>query len=76
MRNLGGVLPLLADGENAEAAKDYARAVQDYSQALSLDPSNAKARPGLDRAHAAFGEDTLCEGGGLRVRRARRGPAR
>jgi len=54
VRSLGGVLPLLADGENAEAAKDYARAVQDFSQALSLDSNNARARAGLDRAHAAF----------------------
>jgi serine/threonine protein kinase/tetratricopeptide (TPR) repeat protein len=61
VRNLGGVLPLLADAENAEAAKDYARAVQDYSQALSLDPANAKARAGLDRAHAGFGEDSYAK---------------
>jgi len=61
VRNLGGVLPLLADGENAEAAKDYARAVQSYSQALSLDPGNARARAGLDRAHAAFGQDSYAK---------------
>ena len=61
MRNLGGLLPLLADGENAEAAKDFARAVQDYSQALSLDPNNAKAKAGLARAHAAFGDDTYAK---------------
>jgi serine/threonine protein kinase/tetratricopeptide (TPR) repeat protein len=61
VRNLGGVLPLLADGENAESEKDYARAVQDYSQALSLDPNNARARAGLDRAHAAFGNDTYAK---------------
>jgi tetratricopeptide (TPR) repeat protein len=60
-RNLGGVLPLIADGENAEGAKDYARAVQDYSQALSLDPNNIKARAGLDRAHAAFGQDSYAK---------------
>ncbi len=61
VRNLGGLLPLIADGENAEAAKDYGRAVQDYSQALSLDPGNAKAKAGLDRAHAAFGEDSYAK---------------
>jgi tetratricopeptide (TPR) repeat protein len=61
VRNLGGVLPLLADGENAEAARDYARAVQDFSQALSLDPGNAKARAGLDRAHASFGQDSYAK---------------
>jgi serine/threonine protein kinase/tetratricopeptide (TPR) repeat protein len=57
MRSLGGVLPLLADGRNAETEKDFARAVQDYSQALSLDPSNADAKAGLARANAAFGDD-------------------
>jgi len=61
VRNLGGVLPLIADGENAEAAQDFARAVQDYSQALSLDPNNVKARAGLDRAHASFGEGTYAK---------------
>jgi tetratricopeptide (TPR) repeat protein len=61
VRNLGGVLPLLADGENAEAVRDYARAVQDYSQALSLDPGNTKARAGLDRAHASFGRDSYAQ---------------
>jgi len=61
VRNLGGVLPLLADGENAEAARDYARSVQDYSQALSLDPGNARARAGLDRAHASFGQDAYAK---------------
>lgn len=59
--SLGGVLPLLADGQNAEAAKDYARAVQDYSQALALDPNNSDARAGLNRAHAAFGEDAYAK---------------
>lgn len=59
--SLGGVLPLLADARNAEASKDYARAVQDYSQALSLDPNNADARAGLNRAHAAFGEDSYAK---------------
>jgi tetratricopeptide (TPR) repeat protein len=57
MRSLGGVLPLLADGQNAEKEKDYARAVQDYSQALALDPNNAAAKEGLARANAAFGDD-------------------
>jgi serine/threonine protein kinase/tetratricopeptide (TPR) repeat protein len=56
--NLDGVLPLLADAQNAEAARDYARAVQSYSQALSRDPGNASAREGLSRARAALGEDT------------------
>jgi tetratricopeptide (TPR) repeat protein len=59
--SLGGVLPLLADGQNAESARDYARAVQDYSQALSLDAGNTEARAGLNRAHAAFGEDAYAK---------------
>lgn len=61
VRNLGGVLPLLADAENAETEKDWSRAVQDYSQALSLDPGNARARAGLNRANAALGEDTYAK---------------
>ncbi|MBX5459553.1 MAG: protein kinase [Steroidobacteraceae bacterium] len=61
VRNLGGVLPLLADAENAEAEKDWSRAVQDYSQALSLDPGNTRARAGLNRANAALGEDTYAK---------------
>ena len=43
------------------AAKDHARAVQDYSKALSLDPANREARAGLDRAHAALGEDSYAK---------------
>jgi len=61
VRNLGSVLPLLADAKNAETAKDYGRAAQDYSQALSLDPGNAEAKEGLARAHAAFGEDAYAK---------------
>ncbi|MDB6091568.1 MAG: hypothetical protein JWN85_4352 [Gammaproteobacteria bacterium] len=60
-RSLNGVLPLLADGENAESAHNYSRAAQDYSQALSLDPGNDKARAGLARANAAFGDDNYAK---------------
>ena len=60
-RNLNGVLPLLADGQNAESARNYSRAAQDYSQALSLDPGNEKARAGLARANAAFGYDNYAK---------------
>jgi len=60
-RNLGGVLPLLADGANAEAARNFPRAVQDYSQALALDPDNEKAKAGLARANSAFGADTYAK---------------
>jgi len=66
-QNLSSLLPLLADAQNAETAKDYARAAQDYSQALSLEPNNADAKLGLARAHAAFGEDSYAKavGGGF-----------
>jgi eukaryotic-like serine/threonine-protein kinase len=60
-RNLNGVLPLLADAENAERAQNYSRAAQDYSQALSLDPGNDKARAGLARSNAAFGNDNYAK---------------
>src|SRR5581483_754540 len=60
-QNLNAVLPLLADAENAESAHDYARAAQDYSQALSLDPSNTTAKAGQSRANAAFGDDNYAK---------------
>jgi tetratricopeptide (TPR) repeat protein len=59
--NLNGVLPLLADGQNAESAHNYSRAAQDYGQVLSLDPGNDKARAGLARANAAFGDDSYAK---------------
>jgi serine/threonine protein kinase len=61
VRSLSGVLPLLADAENAERARNFARAVQDYSQALSLDPADVRAKEGLARANAAFGDDTYAK---------------
>ena len=61
VRSLSGVLPLLADAENAERARNFARAVQDYSQALSLDPADARAKEGLARANAAFGDDNYAK---------------
>jgi serine/threonine protein kinase/tetratricopeptide (TPR) repeat protein len=60
-QNLNALLPLLADGQNAEAAHDYARAAQDYSQALSLDPGNATAKAGQARSNAAFGDDNYAK---------------
>jgi len=59
--NLTGVLPLLADGQNAESDQNFSRAAQDYSQALSIDPGNDKARAGLARANAAFGDDNYAK---------------
>jgi len=60
-QNLPAVLPLIADAQNAEVAHDYARAAQDYSQALSLDPNNAEAKAGQARANAAFGDDNYAK---------------
>lgn len=60
-QNLPAVLPLLADAQNAEGAHDYARAAQDYSQALSLDPGNATAKAGQARSNAAFGDDNYAK---------------
>ncbi|HUN25575.1 MAG TPA: protein kinase [Steroidobacteraceae bacterium] len=54
-RARAGVERLLADGARAEATREYARAVQDYAQALSLDPVNAVARAGVARASASLG---------------------
>jgi hypothetical protein len=69
-QNLPAVLPLLADAQNAEVAHDYARAAQDYSQALSLDPGNAAAKAGQARSNAAFGDDNYAKavGAGLTAR--------
>jgi tetratricopeptide (TPR) repeat protein len=51
----------LADGQNAESAHNYLRAAQDYGQVLSLDAGNDKARAGLARANAAFGDDSYAK---------------
>jgi tetratricopeptide (TPR) repeat protein len=61
VQGLNGVLPLLADAKNAEASRDYARAAQDYSQALSIDPNNATAKAGQARANTAFGDDNYAK---------------
>ncbi|MBV9911716.1 MAG: protein kinase [Sinobacteraceae bacterium] len=60
-QSMNGILPLLADGQNAERAHDYARAAQDYSQALSLDPRNAAAQAGQSRAARAFDDDSYAK---------------
>jgi serine/threonine protein kinase/tetratricopeptide (TPR) repeat protein len=59
--NLNGVLPLIADAENAEGARNYSRAIQDYKQALGLDPGNDKARTGLARATASLNEENYAK---------------
>jgi serine/threonine protein kinase/tetratricopeptide (TPR) repeat protein len=54
---LSGVLPLLNDAQQAEAARNYSQAAQDFSQALALDPGNSLAKAGLTRVNASFGVD-------------------
>ena len=48
-RLLRGVLPLLADAQNAERARDYPRAAHFFSLVLARDPGYAPARLGLER---------------------------
>lgn len=60
-RNLSGVLPVIADAQNAESAHNYSRALQDYNHALSMDPGNDKARAGLARVNAALSEDNYAK---------------
>lgn len=60
-QSVSGILPLLADAQNAERGHDYARAAQDYSQALSLDPHNAAAQAGQSRAARAFDDDSYAK---------------
>ena len=63
-QRLGGVAPLIADAQSAQSAHQYARAAQDYSQALALDPKNAQARSGLAQAQAALGDDNYARAAG------------
>ena len=63
-RRLSGVLPLLADAQNAQRQRQYSRAAQDYAQALTLDPKNAQARTGLAQATAASGDDSYAQAAG------------
>ena len=61
VHNLDGVLPLLADAQNAEGARNYSRAAQDYSKVLALDPGNEKARTSLAQDNAALGDDNYAK---------------
>jgi eukaryotic-like serine/threonine-protein kinase len=63
-RRLSGVLPLLADAQNAQQERQYSRAAQDYTQALTLDPKNAQARTGLAKATAAFDDNSYAKAAG------------
>src|SRR6266404_4559860 len=65
-RRLSGVLPLLADAQNAQQERQYSRAAQDYTQALTLDPKNAQARTGLAQATAASSDDSYARAAGAR----------
>jgi len=63
-QHLKSVLPLLADGANAQGARAYSRAAEDYTQVLKLDPENATARTGLTQANAAFTDDNYAKATG------------
>ena len=52
------------DAEKALAARQYPRAAQDHTQALTLDPNNAAARAGLARANGAFADDRYAKAAG------------
>jgi tetratricopeptide (TPR) repeat protein len=54
----------LAAGDRALGERQYSRAAQDYTQALALDPVNARARAGLSRARAAVGDDSYAKAAG------------
>jgi tetratricopeptide (TPR) repeat protein len=57
-RNLDRVLPLLADAQNAEAAKNFPRAAKAYNDVLAIEPNNVKARAGVARTNSASGADS------------------
>lgn len=54
----------LAAGDRALDARQYARAAQDYTQALAVDPGNDRARTGLARANAAVSDDSYARAAG------------
>ncbi len=47
------VVPVLAEAQTAMAAADYDRAIERFTQALTLDPSNVTATDGLSAARRA-----------------------
>ena len=59
--HLNGVLPLLADAQNAASSHDYSGETRAYSHALELDPRNATAKSGLASARVAFGDDNYAK---------------
>lgn len=54
----------LAAGDSALTSRQYARAAQDYTQALALDPTNPRARSGLARANAEASDDGYARAAG------------
>jgi serine/threonine protein kinase/Tfp pilus assembly protein PilF len=52
-----GVVPTLADAENAEAAKDYVKAQNLFAEVLKQNPGNATATEGLARVRRAMAEN-------------------
>jgi tetratricopeptide (TPR) repeat protein len=62
-----GVLPTMADAENAEAQKDYARAKQLFTEVLKGNPGNLAATQGLARVNNAMSQAEFNEafGAGL-----------
>src|SRR5919108_5139179 len=49
-------------GQRAELARDYDRAVIEYTRALQADPDNREARHGLERARLRAAEDHFTRG--------------
>jgi hypothetical protein len=62
-----GVVPTLADAENAEAARDYPKAQNLFAEVLKQNPGNASATEGLARVRKAVNENAFNEsmGAGL-----------
>ena len=66
----------LRAGERAEAAKDYDRAVVEYTKALRANPDDDNARLALERAKLRASQEHAFRGAHARRRRALRGGAR
>ncbi len=60
LQRAGGIdrwLPVLAEADNAAAARDLGRAIDLYERVLRAEPQNAAARAGLEQARRAAGND-------------------
>lgn len=71
-----GVVPTLADAENAEAGKDYARAQSLFAEVLKQNPGNVAATEGLARVRRTIAENEFnaAMGAGLAALNAGRLP--